>query len=305
MGTSSWSGDAYRHLGSTRSKSKDADIFTAKTVTRDMDPVDLKVRESRDSTAHPKSLAVILALDVTGSMGMIPSQLVRGALANMMDTMYAHNIPDPQVMPVAIGDHYVDCCPLQIGQFESGNAELDKWLTSFFLERGGGGQHYESYPLAWLVAARHTSVDCWEKRGEKGFLFTVGDEAPWSKLEAETQKKLLGYAQPEDISIKDLLEEVSRSWNVFHVHIQEGTYRDDPRVFEEWRQLLGERFLVLDNYQNLAELIASTVAIVRGVDRATVTAGLTASAAKSVSTALAKVGQDLPAATGSTGMLTF
>lgn len=304
MGTSSWSGDAYRHLGTSRAATPAAKIFTSKAIHSDMDPKNLTVRESRDSDTHPKSLAVMLFLDVTGSMGMIPVSLVKGEFAQVMDIMYKHNIPDPQVLIGAIGDHIVDRSPLQVGQFESGNDELDKWLTSMHIEGGGGGQCYESYGLAYLVAARHTSIDCWEKRQEKGFIFTVGDEAPWDKYDASRLKTLMGYTQAEDLSIEMLLAEAQRTYNVFHIHVQEGSYRDSPAVLDPWRKLLGERCLLLDDYHSIAELIASTVAIVRGVDRATVTSGLSASAAKSVTTALSKVGADLPA-TQNSGMIHF
>lgn len=39
-----------------------------------------KIRECRDSEEHPESLPIIIALDVTGSMGMVPHSLITGGL---------------------------------------------------------------------------------------------------------------------------------------------------------------------------------------------------------------------------------
>ena len=76
----------------------------------------------------------------------------------------------------AIGDHECDSCPLQVGQFESGDVELDMWLTRTFLEKGGGGNNGESYGLAWFMANNFIRTDAKDKRQQKGFVLTIGDE---------------------------------------------------------------------------------------------------------------------------------
>ena len=54
-----------------------AENFRRREVFREMDPVDITVREARDSPEHPNSLAIILGLDVTGSMGAVQQKLCR------------------------------------------------------------------------------------------------------------------------------------------------------------------------------------------------------------------------------------
>ena len=194
--------------------------------------------------------------------------------------------PTRKILFGGVGDHHSDQFPLQVGQFESGTAELDQWLTSIYLEGNGGGQNRESYTLAWLLAARHTSIDCFEKRGQKGFLFTIGDEAAWDVLQAKALQAIMGYSQAEDLTDQQLLEEVRRTYNVFHIHVNEGSYRDDPNVLGYWKKVLGERLIVLNDYNAIAETIAATVALVQGVDMKDILASFDKKTASTVQLAL-------------------
>lgn len=292
MGYTSWSKDAYDHLKKSYKTKSRSDIFKSdktRMIAPEMDPKGLAFRESRDSAAHPNSLALGVFLDVTGSMGRIPEQLIRHKLGSLMDTLLEHDVQDPQVMFTAIGDHISDRAPLQVGQFESGTDELNACLANVFIEGGGGGQNKESYLLAWLIAGRHTSIDCFEKRGQKGFIFTIGDEKSWDSIDSKRLKNLMGYAETEPINAKDLLAQAQRTYHVFHIHINETGYRNNPDVFGYWRDLLGERFLILDDHTALAELIASTVAVMSGVDLAKVTSSFDKDTANMVKKSLVNV----------------
>ena len=303
MGRSTWSDDAATHISASyKSKSVD-DIFKTKTIASDMDPKNLTVRESRDSDVHPNSIAVMVFLDETGSMGEIPEAIARGKLGALMNTIIDNGVQDPQILFAAIGDHISDYYPLQVGQFESGTEELNKWLTSMNLEGRGGGQDMESYLLAWLIAGRHTSIDCFEKRNTKGFLFTIGDERSWNCVDAGRLKKLLGYAQAEDITDVQVLEEAQRLYNVYHIHINETGYRDDPTVLGYWKKMLGERLIVLDDYNAVCETIATLIAVQHGVDMKTVTSKFSAAIAGAVTTALVAVSTGTIVSTNDDGVI--
>jgi hypothetical protein len=289
MGYSRWSDDAYSHLSKDYASKSVDDIFTAKTIKSDMTPVDLKIRESRDSDKHPNSIAIMVFLDVTGSMGRIPDAIAHEKLGVLMKTIIDNGVPDPQIFFGAIGDQFSDKAPLQVSQFESGTEELDKWLTSVYLERGGGGQDMESYLLAWLVAGRHTSIDCFEKRNTKGFLFTIGDEKSWDSLSADKLKEIMGYSQGEEVTDKQLFEEAQRLYNVYHIHINEASYRDSPDVLGYWKKMLGERLIVLNDYNAVCETIATLIAVQHGVDMKAVTSKFSKKIANAVNTALVAV----------------
>jgi len=289
MGNSNYSGDAYRTLKSSYVGKATNTVFvnTAKrTLAADMDPKGLVFREARDSDAHPESYGISINLDVTGSMGHIAELIAREDLGKLMETLISHGIKDASVMFSAIGDHWTDHFPLQVGQFESGADELLHWLTSANLEGGGGGQTMESYLLAWLIAARHTSMDCFEKRGQRGCLFTIGDESTHPSVSARHLQELLGYKEAVDMTAEELLAEAQKSFYVFHIHANDGSYPDDPRILNPWRKLLGQNCIVLDDHTKIAELIASTVGLVHGIGIDTMVASFDSSTALAVRGAL-------------------
>lgn len=289
MGSSSWSNDAYKHLRANYSTKSTAQVFGNRSIDNDMSPRGVPFRESRDSASHPESLAIGVFLDETGSMGAIPEMLVRHKLGSLMNTLLAHGVPDAHVLFGGIGDQYADTSPLQVGQFEAGTDELNRWLTKIFLEGGGGGQSMESYSLAWLFFARHTSIDCFEKRNQKGFLFTIGDEGVHKALEKDFLSNLLGYPFYEDIPAEQLLAEAQRMYHVFHLHVTETSPGGSGIIIDGWRKLLQERLILVEDYNNIAEIIASTVAVVMGADLKKVVAAFDTTTAKQVSKALVQI----------------
>lgn len=239
-------------------KSRD-EIFTQQSINNAMNPYNVKIRESRDSDEHPNSLSVILGLDVTGSMGSIPHYLVKNGLPNIVEKIIENGVPDPQILFLAVGDHECDESPLQVGQFESSDELLDKWLTDVYLEGGGGGNEGESYLLAWYFAAFHTSIDCFEKRDQKGLLFTIGDEPTLKKLPEERLKDIMGDGQYSDISAEVLLEKASAKYNIFHIHVKETMAGGRQETIDGWKQLLWDNLIIADRHEDIAGLISETV----------------------------------------------
>ena len=204
------------------------------------------------------SLAIVLALDVTGSMGSVPHFLVKEGLPDIMDKIIKQGEPDPQILFLGIGDHECDTSPLQVSQFESGDELLDKWLTGIYLEGGGGPNAGESYMLAWYFAAYHTATDCFEKRKKKGYLFTIGDEPVLRDVPARALKTLMGDGQYEDFSSAALRDKAAEKYNVYHIHIHETGSGSRQEVIDGWKQLMADNLIVADRKEDVSKIISDT-----------------------------------------------
>ncbi len=262
--TSDWDSFTAR---STAGKSRDA-VFASRSLHDSLDPAKAKglVRESRDSDDNPNSTPIILGLDVTGSMGKIPDYMVREGLPAFFTNIYDRKpVSDPHVMFMGIGDVVCDQAPLQVSQFEA-DIRIAEQLKALFLEGGGGGNACESYTLPWYFAALHTLTDAFEKRGRKGYLFTVGDEEVPALLKAEEIERVIGVKPQMDYTAEQLLDLVSRQYHVFHVVVEEGSYyRGHPdKVRRSWQDILGQHVLMLSDYTKLSEVVVSAIQIVEG-----------------------------------------
>ena len=84
MGYGSYSYTAHQALTSQRAALPTQQVFGQRGIHPKMNPFGVKVRECRDSADHPRSLGVVFALDVSGSMGAIPEALARKELPTFM-----------------------------------------------------------------------------------------------------------------------------------------------------------------------------------------------------------------------------
>jgi hypothetical protein len=311
MGGGSWSSkDWASYSSSTVGKSVDT-IFTTKGASKDyLDPKGVAVRESRDSVDNPNSTAVIVGLDVTGSMGMIANTLAREGLGVLFSEILARKpVTDPHLMFMAIGDAYCDSAPLQVSQFEADNRIIEQ-LTDIFLEGCGGGNNFESYDLPWYFAAQHTSIDCFEKRGKKGYIFTVGDENAPPGLTAAQIKKFIGDDVSQTITSKELYEMASRMYHIFHVIVEEGqhcrTQSAKDAVIKSWGDLIGsQHVLMLADHKSLSEVIVSAIQVVEGADVATVTSSWSGSTAVAVAHAIKGLSSSTDVAATKGGVVRF
>jgi len=235
------------------------EIFTERSMNNAMNPNGVDIRESRDSIEHPESIAIILGLDVTGSMGSIPHYLVKEGLPHIMQSIIDDGVKDPQLLFLGIGDHECDRAPLQVGQFESSDELLDHWLTTVFLEGGGGGNKGESYHLAWYFAGHHTSIDCFEKRNKKGYLFTIGDEPVLDNFPSRNVKNIMGVPQAQDYSSMELLDKAREMYNVYHLHLKQGSNGRSQHVMDGWKQLMGDNLIIIDKKEDVSSVISEIV----------------------------------------------
>ena len=191
MGGGSWTTKAYSTYCSLSGKTYDTitnTVLTASTsdglassscqsfyksteLDKALNPYNV-MRECLDTEEHPNTIPVILALDITGSMGQAAVEVSKH-LNRIMTALY-DKITDVEFMVMGIGDVECDLAPIQISQFES-DIRIAEQLDKIYFEFGGGGNSYESYTAAWYMGSRHTKLDCW-KRNKKGIIITMGDE---------------------------------------------------------------------------------------------------------------------------------
>lgn len=267
MGSGTFDASAYRSFtASTVGKSTD-EIYSSRKMDPKLDPKGVKVRESRDSVDNPLSTPLIVALDVTGSMGMIADVIARQGLGTLFTNILDRKpITNPHVMFMGIGDANCDCAPLQVSQFEADKRIIEQ-LTQLYLEHGGGGNNFESYNLPWYFAANHTVHDSYEKRAKRGYLFTVGDEEAPQALTRDQIKRFIGDDVQADISPQESLELAQRFYDVFHIVIKEGSHARShlDRVVRSWTPLLGQRVIQLSDHTKLAETIVSAIEVAEGI----------------------------------------
>jgi hypothetical protein len=264
MGSGRWDAtDWSTYSATTRSKGLH-EIYTSKAAAPELKPANITVRESCDSAANPKSTPIVIMSDVTGSMGILAEQIAKHALGKVMEEIYTRKpVSDPHILLGCIGDAYVDQAPLQVTQFEAEVAKLTPQMEKFWIEGGGGGNRGESYNLAAYFCAYQTRCDAIIKRGEKGFLFTIGDEPPLPVLEAEHIKAVFGSDTivSENIRTSDLLGILDQHWHYHHIRV-----KDYPNAHKEWVALLGQRVIPLKDIDKLGEVIVATLQVLAGED---------------------------------------
>lgn len=199
-------------------------VYKQRNLAAELDPKGV-IRECVDSKEHPNTIPVILALDVTGSMGEAAVE-VAAELNKIMTKLY-EDVTDVEFMVMGIGDFAYDHAPLQVSQFES-DIRIAEQLDKIYFEFGGGGNDYESYTAAWAFADSQVKLDCW-KRGEKGIIITMGDELlnPYIPIDRYNNFTNSGY---QDLDTPALYDKIKDRYNVFHINVNHRTYGNEDNV---------------------------------------------------------------------------
>ena len=255
MGGGSWTTKAFAsYTSDTRGLSVDdfstgtftaQEVYHSRRLAKELDPKNV-MRECCDSEEHPNTLPVILALDVTGSMGDA-SVRVAQKLNEIMTTLYAdETIKDIEFCVMGIGDLAYDDAPIQISQFES-DIRIAEQLDKIYFEAGGGGNRSESYTAAWYMGLNHCKLDCWN-RGKKGIIITMGDELPNPYLPYFELAERVGDKPQGDIETSALYKEVVEKFDVYHISIKDRStsyeWYKRYNIDEQWTELLGDHYSI-------------------------------------------------------------
>lgn len=262
MGGGSWTTSAFASYSTSVGRSVDTstgklsgsynsqDMYKMTRLHEKLNPKNV-LRECCDSAEHPCTIPVILALDVTGSMGRTAVEVAKDI--NVVMTRLFKDVKDIEFMIMGIGDLSCDDAPIQISQFES-DIRIAEQMDQVYFEYGGGGNAYESYTAAWYMGARHTKLDCLG-RGKKGIIITLGDEQINPYLPRRSLADATGDDPQGDVETKDLYKEASEKFDIYHIDVDHRSWRD-PDITPSWRKYLDK-----DHYKSV-ELDAVTDTIV-------------------------------------------
>ena len=241
MGHGSWKKETFacysRSLGRSYSEETgrvEGQTYTAHKMDQSLDPKYFEVRECCNSEDHPNTIPVILALDVTGSMGEACNETA-AALGVIISNLY-NKIKDVEFCVMGIGDLAYDDAPVQMSQFES-DIRIAESLDKIYLEMGGGGNRFESYTAAWYMGLKRTKLDCYDKQGRKGIIITMGDEPLNPYLPAERLARVTGDTVQADIKTAELYLRTLEKFEVFHIAIDDA---DD--CYSHYREQIKRSF---------------------------------------------------------------
>lgn len=283
MGCGSYTAHDWDKLKTARgitSASSERELFTEWGVKDTYNPRFINMRESRDNDEHPNSTPIAIGLDVTGSMGYLPTEIIKNGLNNLMKILYASNvIPDPQLMFAACGD-YKDDAPLQVTQYES-DIRIAEQLLDLWLEGGGCGNRGEDYQLFWYFLGTHTDTDSMKKRNKKGFAFTIGDEAVHDTIYDFTFKRVFNEER-NNMPTAEARKLCEEKYHLFHINI-DGWHNNHSQV--------PGRTLVINQAEvkYLPEIIITTICKVEGINPELILGDLDESVINIINKALADV----------------
>ena len=248
-------GRAVTDRGDLDSALTEQQLFTQRALHPRLNPKGV-VRECCDSPDHPQSVPVILALDVTGSMGAASAEVAK-KMNEVMTRLYG-TVRDVEFLVMGIGDLSYDKAPIQMSQFES-DIRIAEQLDLVYMEHGGGGHAYESYTAAWYMGARHTRLDSW-KRGKKGLIITLGDEPLNPFLPHDALARVTGDPLQADVETRALYREAIQKYDLYHLHVlhrQPDHYLE--RVRASFGRLLPEGHLLEARLDEIADTLTRIV----------------------------------------------
>lgn len=268
MGSGAWNRNSFSNYNKSRGRSLNADgtisgnysaqdMFKSRAIDPALNPYKV-IRECCDSDEHPETVPVILALDVTGSMGCTAVEIAK-KLNTVMTELY-NRTKDVEFMIMGIGDLAYDRAPIQASQFES-DIRIAEQLDKIYFEAGGGGNGYESYTAAWYFTLNHTKLDC-HKRGKKGLIITIGDEPLNPYLPKQPLQNAVGDNLEKDINTQTLYMETIKKFELYHLAVIDrhscGSHYEDE-IDRSFGEYLDKNHLQKVNLDNIIQTIINIV----------------------------------------------
>lgn len=251
MGAGSWNEASYRDYSVSAGKSYCAktrkvsgQVFTQNHIDKSLDPKLFNIRECVNSEEHPNTIPIILALDVTGSMGASCQECAESL--NVIMTNLYKKYKDIEFCVMGIGDLAYDEAPIQMSQFES-DVRIAEALDKIYMEHGGGGNAYESYTAAWYMGLKRTALDAFDKQCRKGIIITMGDEPLNPYLPKDELNESVNGTEQGNVETPELYRVASEKFDIFHIAVDDSRncyrgYKED--IQKTFGEILGNRLKV-------------------------------------------------------------
>lgn len=236
--------------GASKPRATSADILPPKVTTDAASPL-------------------VILVDGTGSMGQFPETIFE-KLPLLDDGVKDYLGDDCEISYAMIGDiGDVNAPPLQVRPFGRGKQMVDS-LNKLVIGRGGGSNMTESYELGALYYARNAEMP----KATKPVLIFICDEGVYPTVDKEWAKTYAGVELKEEMSAKELFDELKRKFSVYCVrkHYEDGKFLDGEKmcgnnlkIQRQWVGLLGEdRIAVLTEARRIVDVILGILAVETG-----------------------------------------
>lgn len=216
---------------------------------------------------HLDSVPIAIMIDVTGSMRECPKQILRN-LGNLMGGLITTGfIPHPQVLFGAFGDYRSkDPAPIQVGNFHDGMGMLAD-LRKILITAAGGANRAESSNLVLWYFANKVRLECFEKRGKKGYLFVIGDEPYFNTVTKEEIRDVFSSKLEKEQQLEHVVSKLKEKWHTWYIIPDAASGGGDTGVINSWKNLLGEnQVLCLNDVSQIVKMISAMVAVIEGCD---------------------------------------
>lgn len=210
--------DARKSYDSVRSRSY------ADAVVNHVDAKDTLPDRLKTESLSP----VIIACDVTGSMGTWPQEIfAKLPVLDLEGKCYLG--ADMEIAFMAVGDSYSDKYPLQVQEFCKGQGLVDA-LKGLIIEGGGGGTSHESYEMAAIYATHNVDMP----NAVKPIMIFICDEQPYETVSTSQVKNDAKVGGVQTLTRKEIFDALKQKYEVFSIW---KWYSEETR--EVWKELLG------------------------------------------------------------------
>jgi hypothetical protein len=115
------------------------------------------------------------------------------------------------------------------------------------------------------VAARHTAIDCWEKRQRKGYLVMIGDETAYPAVKRVEVDRLIGRELQADVPLPQIIDEVKQRYHLYYIIPGGASHGTDQAITQFWERHVGpERVVRLESPEETSSCIASLIGVGEG-----------------------------------------